>query len=102
MQTERCGSCRFWGKKPDGSPIINDGQPETGEFRSCGKIEHDDYNRSDPNPDLAFLDDDDDIIEMNAKRAALGDAVTVDGSGYYAALKTRDQFGCVFHEPTKE
>ena len=42
--------------------------------------------------------------ESSDRNIMVGDwkAVAVDGSGYFAAIKTQDSFGCVLHEPRIE
>jgi hypothetical protein len=37
--------------------------------------------------------------KANEQQQFTDKAVVVDGSGYFAALKCRSDFGCVYHEP---
>ena len=87
-----CGSCRFW-------PTI----PAAG-FRPCARIPHDKRYPSLAEDDDSLLgyalEDMDTDAEREAYRAerARTKAVAVDGSGYFAALKTREDFGCILWE----
>lgn len=82
---ERCGNCKFWGDSWDKE-----------QFRSCKAIEHDQRDR------VTVHDydepDDDDATEKAAFRDT-HQAVVQDGSGYRAALLSRDDFGCVLFKP---
>lgn len=84
-----CGNCKWWGAEG--------GRATSGVWRSCGRIIHDErfVNSSDerdamdaPAEDMLEIQ----VFDANNK------AVVEDGSGYYAALKTRESFGCVLHE----
>ncbi len=70
----RCGECKFWGiNVPDypSGPLTN----QDGEWRQCGRLEMEDsYEPKSGGTELAVLKD---------------------GSNYYAALKSRADFGCV-------
>lgn len=92
----RCGDCRYWG-----DPL------ESGAFRSCGAIVHDRRNRTDTNEwsDAETLLQDFDRadpheVEEVAKIKAMREhkAVIWDRSGYFAALKCREDFGCVLFQ----
>lgn len=81
----RCGDCKFWGKESESV---------TREFRSCTGIIHDGYDRNAVGKE--DLDDRVDIeLVVNIQSRP---AVVVDGSGYFAALKTKEDFGCVLFE----
>ncbi len=82
-----CGGCKYWGDKKD-----------TGEeFRKCVAVIHDE--RSYANTDIYDDPDDeewiDEEIRAEIKAVRAHRAVVVDGSGYYAALKCKADFGCV-------
>lgn len=83
MSTERrCGNCEHWGEIGD-----------TSMFRPCQGI------------DFAGNDGLSDIDGYSAETVEYRQqhrAVTVDGSGYHAALKTREDFGCELFEPVTE
>lgn len=77
MTAQKCGNCKWWGHQVRENPAL-DPENQTGELRQCGRIPNDDGNGYEPPPsDLAF---------------------TKDASGYFAALKTREAFGCVLFE----
>lgn len=93
MSVERCSTCRHWDTDmEDGQPVYypkaeqeahNYGVrvPLPGEWGDCQRIRHraDEYEDDQPGPDdLAFLSD---------------------GSGYFASISTRAEFGCVLWEP---
>lgn len=84
-----CGTCKFWG--------CNDDVGER--FRQCMRVKHDECrdtcNEEDPED---YRVDDPERFERHQKTLA-EKAVTVDGSGYFAALRCREDFGCVYHEP---
>lgn len=110
----KCGDCKFWGKN-----ITRRGRPQedqTGDYRQCGRVIHDEDGscKNDDEIEMAFFDMDEDsefgrdqtarFNESIAKPIRKELAVTQDGSGYFAVLKTREAFGCVLFEPstTKE
>lgn len=99
MAERKCGNCKFWGrqiKKYRGAPP----KDQAGEWRQCGRIEHD--------RDNATFDDTDEWWDEDYKKERidhplrLGLAVVTDGSGYFAALKSRADFGCELFEPIEE
>lgn len=78
----KCGDCKYWGRT---STEIQDGV-----WRECGRIHFDETNscRND-------LDDESEFDQTIRHELA----VTRDGSGYFAAIKCREDFGCVLWEP---
>lgn len=73
----KCGTCRFW--KPvddssDPSPAFFSEEITDKTWGQCGRIE---MLESSQSPELAGC---------------------VDGSGYFAALRSKADFGCVLHE----
>jgi hypothetical protein len=84
----RCGGCRFWGKPAEAGF----------EFRVCTAVEHDDRYLADQGQDCDWAEDDEERAEKRSYRDA-HEAVVEDGSGFHAALRTRDDFGCVLFEP---
>ena len=85
-----CGTCRYWGKLKDFdfAGIIH---------RPCTRIIHDsDY---DATPVVCEWDEDE-VDEGNKRidKVRNEPALTQDGSGYHAALRTRDDFGCTLWE----
>lgn len=90
-EIKHCETCKHWGKPGEGGE----------DFRTCTAVVHDKRGlvnewRSDQ------LDDDG--YDPEEKAEILGfrsthSAIVQDGSGYYAALKPRRDFGCVLHEP---
>lgn len=85
-----CGSCKFWGTDADKE-----------KFRQCTKIIHDEDRASDNEwdsvEDAEYAADDPERHAQHHNVLAQK-AVTIDGSGYFAALKCREDFGCVYHE----
>lgn len=87
----KCGLCKFWG--------------EVGEafsHRTCTAVVHDknmEYRKEE-----FFVPDCDDEDELIKAREFMSGhrAIACDGSGYYAALKTSDDFGCVLFEERKD
>lgn len=87
----RCGSCALWGVT---SPYRRDISPSTStRYRLCGAILHGVMQARD--------DGDDELVARGGcdePVASLADPAFVeDGSGYYAALKTAEDFGCSMH-----
>jgi hypothetical protein len=85
MSVPRCGDCRHWGRQGD-----------TGRYRVCGAVEHDEggYAGTDEPPRWCSDDSRTEWSRINQLKA-----VACDGSGYSAALVARDDFGCVLFEP---
>jgi hypothetical protein len=89
-EPKTCGTCRHWGIRV-GSDIETDV-----DYRTCRAVKHVDRSLlGDPDPEW---DEEDDIAEKKKLREEHR-AVVVDGSDYYAALKPKQDFGCVLHEP---
>lgn len=80
-----CGTCKYWGK-PD----------ETEEFRQCQVIRHDEKLYTRPRGERW---EDDDPTEEELKFRSENIAVACDGSGYFGALRSRSDFGCILHVP---
>lgn len=81
--SEHCETCQFWG---------NDGDTE--EYRKCSAVVHDQreiHMRS-------YYPEEYHKAEERRKFVAAHLAVVVDGSGYWAALLPRREFGCVLHK----
>lgn len=81
-----CGTCKWWGKGaygPFGNEEDDDGNElsQSGPWRSCGRIPHTHY-QNEP----------EDVAPENRR------AVTCDGSDFFSAIKTAEDFGCVLHE----
>lgn len=89
-----CGTFRYWGAPTEG----HDPRPSEKDFRPCRAVIHDQENMSDDDA-LDYCIDDERKAELSAIRAATK-AVVIDGSGYFAALKTQDSFGCTLWQPT--
>ena len=84
----RCGDCKHWGKYDPIHEVPDDNDWDNVnkfDLRQCGAVPHVDRSLDPPN----------DTVE--GKRA-----IVLDGSGFYAALKTADDFGCVLFEPKGE
>jgi hypothetical protein len=76
-----CGTCKHWKRVDAESTDIED--PRYGQCEAIPRAEYE-------------WDEDLDIHVVK------GDwqAVAVDGSGYFAALRTRESFGCILHDPS--
>ena len=92
MNDQRCGQCRFWGEKDDANQ----------EWRQCQAVPHDEDGATDKRPfngkgiEPSYPD------AQGAKEMRENLAVVQDGSGYFAALKCRADFGCVLFEDKQE
>lgn len=76
-----CGTCKHW------TPY-QAGDSATG-FGTCGKAEmHDSWEHGPGRPQS-------DIADKWLM-------CVIDGSGYFAALKTKESFGCILHETKSE
>lgn len=67
-----CGTCKYFGA------AVRDDKAPTG-YHVCGWIKHYENNYGDETP--------------------TADAVVIDGSGYFAALCVKEEFGCNKWEP---
>lgn len=87
-----CATCRFWG--------LPGGETEQAATRIReDSIEAGFWNKVRPCGAVAMPDD---SIGPHAYSMPSGArAEVVDGSGYYASLRTREDFGCVLHEESK-
>ena len=89
--TGRCGSCYWWGRTAAG------GRAE-GDIRPCGAVPYDKGRAYQSDAEIAAGHPDDAADALAApERTNL--AMTQDDSGYFAALKSRADFGCVLHRP---
>lgn len=89
-----CGDCKSWGviKKESGAT-----DTQSGDWRQCGRFVHD--VRGDTEDWRDGFENDSDEKEKARIRATRKElAVVQDGSGYFAALKSRADFGCVMFE----
>lgn len=96
-----CGSCRFWGAaRPYGEPEYGDvDKPDDKSlFRVCAAMKFDSgAHRFTEDPD-EWNDHEDMWTIQDRELRKTEKAAAVDGSGYYGAVKTRDDFGCALHE----
>lgn len=76
-----CKTCKHW-KKPKAIDVEND------RFKICGRI------KFDANYDSSYATK----RELDEESVFDEPAVTVDGSGYFAELRTQESFGCTLHE----
>ena len=110
----RCGTCKYWGSERDEKLIASGEFPKDLKFRQCIAIIHDERYLSDP--DGRYCEDnpaDEQYYEPIESREHLtkeekeklmfirdqAKAVTLDGSGYRATLRTREDFACRLYEP---
>lgn len=83
-----CGTCRFWGA--DVTDAIRRSR-YFNEVRPCSAIRQNDA--------YLYSVDRDREPPLAGPKAGLSDkAEVVDGSGFFAALRTAADFGCVLHE----
>lgn len=89
-----CGTCKYWGS--------NDGRGDQ-RFRQCHAVIHDregvlvhSNTLITPLEERSWLDPGERQRLIAIRDAAK--ACVIDGSGYFAALCTRETFGCVLHE----
>jgi len=92
--SKTCGSCRFWGAKR--------GRGDEA-FKVCARIPHDNgYPRlaetDEYDVESALEDQSDAEREAYRTERARTKAVAVDGAGYFAAIRTAEDFGCTVHE----
>lgn len=87
-----CGTCKFWGNAGD-----------THRWRQCQAIIHDDRNLTESFNRVEEWDwlEEDQRQELIQVRDA-AKAVCQDGSGYFAAVKCREAFGCVLYQPNPD
>lgn len=79
MAVNLCGTCKHWGDEKDMKE----------RFRQCRGVVHDvDFVADARRPDESQQQ----FLDKNK-------AVTQDASAYMAALRCREDFGCVLHEP---
>lgn len=87
MTDKTCGNCMFWGKPG-----------ETEMFRQCNGVIHDERSRHNDTEEEWKEDwHNQQIRHINSLSA-----VVVDGSGYFAALKTKEDFGCTLFREAGE
>lgn len=84
----RCGDCKHWGNYAPIEEPCEDGSWDSAssfDLRTCKAVQQVASCLDEPNN------------TAKGKRA-----LVQDGSGFYAALKTADDFGCVLFEPKGE
>ena len=80
-----CGKCKYWGDQED----------QGLEFRQCFAIIHDKNDLTSPdNREEDLPEKLDEIKEFISKHQA----VTADGSGYKAVLRSKEDFSCILFE----
>jgi hypothetical protein len=104
---DRCGSCRFWGTKHQYHDTVEDG-----EYRTCTAIIHDEDGLTNSDGDNTgnasyyhWLEPEKAETRANEVREFRKQhlAVVKDGSGYFAALRSKKDFGCMlFKEKTSD
>lgn len=86
----KCGTCKHWGREPNIDP----------EFRECQVIHlGEDENSWKGGPDAEEIEDEPELAARRIKFRSENKAFTLDGSNFQAALRCREDFGCVLHEP---
>lgn len=87
-----CGTCRYWGDDDDKGHRFRKclGVYSCQEFSGPGDAER--VQRKIDNPDHI------DWHNTELTQVVKERAYTIDGSGYYNALKCREDFGCVLHQ----
>ena len=92
---ELCGTCRFWGP--------HDKYEDAPGYAVCKRIQHDkdghtssvEYDEQHMQELVTEDPDEREKILMGREQKA----VSLDGSGYFPAVRSRGDFGCVLHEP---
>lgn len=102
-QTKTCGNCKHWGVKPE-EKIMGELKQDA-IYRTCSAVIHDELCLTKVDYDDAIDQhgdprDEEELAEIASFRKAHHAAV-VDGSGYFAALKVREDFGCIDWEEKK-
>jgi hypothetical protein len=77
MNNGQCVTCKHWGNAKDEGKL----------FRECQRIVQDRDQASDCDE---FSTDPENVLDETA--------VVIDGSGYFAKLRSKANFGCVMHE----
>lgn len=91
---ERCQTCKHW------MTDKSDWEFERRGVGDCKAIPtHEELQNAAHKDHESWFGDDADARENSAIQSAR--AYTIDGSGYYSALRTRPDFGCVLHAPIK-
>lgn len=93
MSEAKCGNCRHWGLPDEAKQ----------RFKSCAAVKHDKSGAV--APAYYYQEDPEYYAEELAEvreQQEIHLAVVVDGSGYHAALKCREDFGCRLFEPRGE
>ncbi len=80
MTEKRCGTCKHWGNTKDAG----------GRFRDCQRIQHDSAAESLYEERQRIVLDDESVFDEPA--------VTMDGSNYWAVLRTKPDFSCSLWE----
>ncbi len=91
----KCGDCKHWGLEKEAgmkfrscTAVVHDKDDATGEEDYSVPVEERDYYKPERRQKLILL--------RESARAVVKDA-----SGYFAALKCRESFGCVLFEEKK-
>ncbi len=84
----RCGNCKHWGNEHE----------TDAKFRSCRGIAHDKEKLVNEDQDEYYAEHESEHHRAQVVFRGNHIAVTQDGSGYYAALKCREDFGCELFE----
>ena len=93
-----CGTCTYWAKNVADWEERERWIPEWQHY-PCLRIKHDAMYHSTPDSLVCpELHEEEDLAVDRKDMKETDDAVVEDGSGYFAALKVRESFGCVFHE----
>lgn len=98
-ESPRCVSCVFWGRRRWAK---DDTVPSLARFRICGAVYHgravyEDDDRAVPTVREIVYERSGDAAHQYGMPVAES-AYVQDGSGFYAALKTAEDFGCVMHQ----
>ena len=95
-----CGTCKHW-RHEEGSAYGVCNAVKHGNMHIAeSEIDEARKKVADPSYDswCGLCDTLEEALELLEKANAQGPAHVVDGSGYHAALKCEDSFGCVLHE----
>ncbi len=98
MPEKRCKTCRWWGDPEAIQKFVNVNRCVAPKVLFAGEGQP--VNEDEPWGDQVLLGLDDNP-ETPQHAIAPDEASVMDGSGYFAALLTGPEFGCVNHEEDK-
>lgn len=89
-----CGTCKHWGAGHNEHEKAGESVEKDDIFKPCGAVVQVDKFVADARPAWSK----DTALRASLEEVRARKAVVVDGSDYFAALKTQSDFGCLLHE----